>query len=167
MLARRGRPAEAGLQDNIRRAAKPRLVHFVTAVLNDAELLDSCGSGVANPASFSVLWALTRFAMLPPAFAVTLTLTELRELLPTARSPSAQVIGPPRRGGVQVPFVVVTPRNDAPDGTGLLSTTLCAASGPTFETVITYVICALFFADVGPAMLTATSALGGGGGVVT
>jgi hypothetical protein len=122
--------------------------------------------GCCPPASFSVLWALTRFAIVLPTLATTLMLTELREPSPMARSPSAQLIGRPRRG-VQVPFVVVTPRNNAPVGTGLVSTTLCAVSGPAFDTVITYEICAPFFADVGPAMLTATSALGGGGVVVT
>src|SRR6185503_1021755 len=99
------------------------------------------------------------FKILLPALAVTLRLTEFDEPPPAVRSPSAQVIGPPFFGGVQVPLVVETPRNDAPDGIGFVSTTLCAVSGPVFDTVMRYETCAPFFAVVGPAMLTATSAL--------
>ena len=106
-------------------------------VFSDAELLDGCGSGVASPDPFAVLCALTMFAMLLPAFAVIRTATELRALLFVARSPSAQVIGLPRRGGVQLPLVDETLTNEAPLGTGSLKITLCAVSGPALDTVIT------------------------------
>ena len=94
------------------------LIHFVMVVLSDAEFLDGCGSGVASPDPFVVLCARRTFAMLLPAFAMTLTVTELSALLLATRSPSAQVIGPPRRGGVQLPLVDETPTNEAPLGTG-------------------------------------------------
>lgn len=87
------------------------------AVLSVAAVSVMSGSGVAGPVPFAVLLTLTRFAIVLPGLALTLTLT-VRELVPTARSPRAQLIGPPLRGAVQVPFVVVTATNDVPEGIG-------------------------------------------------
>lgn len=111
---------------------------------------------------FAVLWALTTFARLLPALAVILMLTHR-----SRRTAGNEVAERTRDQCVLFRRCAHSLRRrdadkDDPDGSGLLSTTLCAVSGPAFDTVIRYVTCTPFFADAGPTMLTATSAVGGG-----
>jgi len=96
-------------------------------------LLPGSGSGVDDVA----VAVLTRL----PLLAVTFTTIVIVSLAPTAIVPRSAVTVPPLAGAgpVQVPTVVAQETKVVPAGSGSVTTTATAASGPALTTRIWYV----------------------------